>query len=228
MQNDHGQPHLQFILEKTFASQSKAIVLKSKLVLDIHVLNSDLSDREDSIIVKDLNKSKASSTVRAISPVVNLAVTQHTISGFNNTAPLNDSGINADKSLSVIDTDDEGNFKAGVLQEIVLNVMKYPGSITGDMVDYVRPVTRKKPDVIIMHVDTNDLTKGVNTMSKIRKIVSAIQVVDSSRNIQLGFSSIFQRADNDYSKEIKEINTRLKSYCLGEGLNFVDNKNIDV
>ena len=79
-----------------------------------------------------------------------------------------------------------------------------------------------------MHVDMNDLTKGVNTLSKIRKIVSAIQEVDSIRNIQLGFSGIFQRADNDYSKEIKEINTRLKRYCLGKGLNFVDNKNIDV
>ena len=108
-----------------------------------------------------------------------------------------------------------------------VNVMKHPGSTTDDMVDYVRPVTRKKPDVIIMHVGTNDLTKGVNTMSKVRKIVSAIQEVDSTRNIQLGFSSIVQRADKDYSKEIKDINTRLKSYCLGKGLIFVDNSNID-
>ena len=43
-----------------------------------------------------------------------------------------------------------------------VNVMKHPGSTTDDIVDYV---TRKKPDVIIMHVGTNDLNKGVNTMS---------------------------------------------------------------
>ena len=43
-----------------------------------------------------------------------------------------------------------------------VSVMKHPGSTTDDMVDYVRPVTRKKPDVIIMHVGTNDLTKGIN------------------------------------------------------------------
>ena len=36
-----------------------------------------------------------------------------------------------------------------------------PGSTTDDMIDYVKPVTRKKPDVIIMHVGTNDLRKGV-------------------------------------------------------------------
>ena len=48
-----------------------------------------------------------------------------------------------------------------------VNVMKHPGSSTDDMVDCVRPVTRKKLDVLIMHVGTNDLTKGVNTLSKV-------------------------------------------------------------
>ena len=92
---------------------------------------------------------------------------------------------------------------------------------------YILSVTREKPDVIIMHVGTNDLTKGVNTMSEVRKIVSNIQEVDNTRNIQFGFSSIVRRADKDYSKEIKDINTRLKSYCLGKDLIFVDNSNID-
>ena len=91
------------------------------------------------------------------------------------------------------------------------------------MVDYVRTLTRKKPDFIIIHVSTNDLTEGVNTMSKL----SAIKEVDSTRNIQLGFSSIIQRADKNYGKEIKDINTRLKSYCLVKGLIFVHNSNID-
>ena len=91
------------------------------------------------------------------------------------------------------------------------------------MVDYVRTLTRKKPDFIIIHVSTNDLTEGVNTMSKL----SAIKEVDSTRNIQLGFSSIIQRADKNYGKEIKDINTRLESHCLVKGLIFVHNSNID-
>ena len=95
------------------------------------------------------------------------------------------------------------------------------------MVYYVRLVTRKKPDVIIMHVGRNDLTKGVSTMPKVRKIVSAIQKMDSIRNIWLSFFSIVQRAYKDYSKEIKDVNTRIKSYCLGKGLIYVDNSNID-
>ena len=79
-----------------------------------------------------------------------------------------------------------------------VNVKKHPGSTMDDMVDYVRPVPPKKPDVIIIDVGTNDLTKGVNTMSKVRIIVYAIQEVGSTRNIQLDFSSIVQRADKGY------------------------------
>ena len=141
----------------------------------------------------------------------------------------NDSNNNMRKKITVIGDSMVKFLRSDEMSSVnnAVNVMKHPGSTTDDMVDYVRPVTRKKPDVIIMHVGTNDLTKGVNTMSKVRKIVSAIQEVDSTRNIQLGFSSIVQRADKDYSKEIKDINTRLKSYCLGKGLIFVDNSNID-
>ena len=63
-----------------------------------------------------------------------------------------------------------------------VNVVKHSGSTTDDMVDYIRLVTRKESDVTIMHVGTNDLTKRVNT-SKVRKIISTIQEVDSTRNI---------------------------------------------
>ena len=124
-----------------------------------------------------------------------------------------DSNNNTRKKITVIGDSMVKFLRSDEMSSVnnAVNVMKHPGSTTDDMVDYVRPVTRKKPDVIIMHVGTNDLTKGVNTMSKVRKIVSAIQEVDSTRNIKLGFFNIVQRADKDYSKEIKDINTRLKS-----------------
>ena len=73
----------------------------------------------------------------------------------------------------------------------------------------------------------NDLTKRVNMISKVRKVVSIIREIDSARNIYLSFYSIVRKAHKDYSKEIKDINTRLKSYCLGKDLIFADNSNID-
>ena len=140
----------------------------------------------------------------------------------------NDSNNNMRKKITVIGDSMVKFLRSDEMSSInnAVNIMKHLGFTTDDMVDYGRPVTLKKPDVIIMHVGMNDMTRGVNTMSKVWKIVCAIQEVDSTRNIQLCFSSIVERADKDYSKEIKNINTRLKSYCLGKGMIFVANSNI--
>ena len=93
--------------------------------------------------------------------------------------------------------------------------------------EYVKTVARKKPDTLIVHVGTNDLTKGVNTMKKVRKCVEVIQGLDITENIQTGFSSIIQRTDKDFSNEIKEISIKLKNYCYGKGFIFVDNDNLN-
>ena len=108
-----------------------------------------------------------------------------------------------------------------------ISVMKHPGSSSEDMLDYVKPIARKKPDTLIIHVGTNDLTKGVNTMKKVRKCVEVIREIDNTENIEIGFSSIIQRADKDFGSETKETNIKLKSYCSGKGFIFVDNDNIN-
>ena len=114
----------------------------------------------------------------------------------------NDSNNNTRKKITVIGDSKVKFLRSDEISSYVtvnnaVNDMKHPVSITDDMVAYVRPVIRKKPDIIILHVGKNDLTKGVDTTFKVRKTVSAIQEVDSNRNIQLGFSSIAQRADKD-------------------------------
>ena len=91
----------------------------------------------------------------------------------------------------------------------------------------MKTLARKKPDTLIIHVGTNDLTKGVNTMNKVRKCVEVIQELDNTENIQIGFSSIIQRTDTDFSNEIKVISIKLKSYCYGKGFIFVDNDNLN-
>ena len=80
------------------------------------------------------------------------------------------------------------------------------------------------------HIDNprrDELTKGVNTMKKVRKCVEVIRELDNTENIQIGFSSIIQRSDKDFSNEIKDTNIKLKNYCLGKGFIFVDNDNIN-
>ena len=65
------------------------------------------------------------------------------------------------------------------------------GSTTEDMLDYIKPIARRKPDTLIIHTDTNDLTNGVNTIKKVRKLVKVIREIDGSEKIKIGFSRCY-------------------------------------
>ena len=47
------------------------------------------------------------------------------------------------------------------------------------MVDYMKPGT------LIIHLGTNDLTKGVNAMRKVRKCVEVIRDLDNTENTSI-------------------------------------------
>ena len=100
-------------------------------------------------------------------------------------------------------------------ENYIANIWKNPGCSTEDIADYIKPIIRVKPDIILIHTGMNDLTNGVSTMSNVRKIVKAVEEMDGSNEIKLGFSSIIVRKDRDLEKEIRETNTKLKNYCIG-------------
>ena len=51
---------------------------------------------------------------------------------------------------------------------------------TDDFTDYVRPTARKKkPNLIIIHSGTNDIQNNVNTLQKIKKVISSIKKYDT-------------------------------------------------
>ena len=59
----------------------------------------------------------------------------------------NDSNNNTRKKITVIGDSRVKFLRSGEMSSFnnAVNVMKHPRSTTDDMVDYVRPVTRKKP-----------------------------------------------------------------------------------
>ena len=71
---------------------------------------------------------------------------------------------------------------------------------------------------------TNDLTKDINTIKMFRSVWKPFV---NWINIQIGFSSIMHRSDKDFSKEISELNVKLKKYCLGRGFIYIDNDNVN-
>ena len=104
-----------------------------------------------------------------------------------------------------------------------VKVITHPGSTTEDMLDYIKPNARRKPDTLIIHTGTNDLTNSVNTMKKVRKLVKVVREIDESEEIKVGFSSIIFRKDKDLEDKRNEVNMKLKKYCEGKGFTFIEN-----
>ena len=68
--------------------------------------------------------------------------------------------------------------------ELLVTVLKHPACSMEDMIHYIKPIARNMyylTDTILLHVGTNDLAKGINTMNNIRKYMKAICEMDNPK-----------------------------------------------
>ena len=115
--------------------------------------------------------------------------------------------------------------KKGLSKSHNVKVKNYPGEISKDILDRIDGLLKVKPDCLLVHVGTNDLTNNVNLLNSVKKMVNKVK--NSSPNTKLVFSSVILRKDKkDISKKVGETNQRLKNYCKQKNIDFVDNSNI--
>ena len=55
---------------------------------------------------------------------------------------------------------------SGISRDHTVKILAHPGATTVDMIDYIKPELRHKPDIIILHCGTNYITNDVNTVKK--------------------------------------------------------------
>ena len=91
-----------------------------------------------------------------------------------------------------------------------VNVKFYLSATTGDITDHLRPAMRKKPDAIIIHTGTNDLTNDANVMKKCKKYYEDYRGNERWWRYP---SRFLERRDHDLGEKIKDINERLKRFC---------------
>ena len=103
----------------------------------------------------------------------------------------------------------------------------HPGATTDEFIDYVQPTVRKKPNLIIINSEANDIQNNVNTLQKIRKVISSIKEYDTNDNIKIALSSIINRSDHDFEDKINETNRKLENLFKGKSMIFINNSNID-
>ena len=95
-------------------------------------------------------------------------------------------------------------------RENFVEVSTQSGATTKDMLDYIKPVVRKKISTVTIHTGANDLTNGVKTRNKVKKLIHYIRENDKDKNIQTGFLVYVT------GLEKKTNNGRLKNYCSGK------------
>ena len=106
-------------------------------------------------------------------------------------------------------------------------VKSFGGSTSRDMVDYIKPAARKKPDKIIIHVGTNDISKSIdNTSENLDLVVKSVH--ELSPETQIFFSELCLRNDiaGSFSK-VKQKNEEIRKFCQERNIGLVTNENID-
>ena len=97
-----------------------------------------------------------------------------------------------------------------------VKVSTFPGCTTLDMADYIKPILRKNPRKLILHVGTNSV-KGRETSTRCAQaIVSFAESIKSSvPNTELAISGLITHTDEaTLPRKVSEVNSELKRLCV--------------
>lgn len=114
-------------------------------------------------------------------------------------------------------------------KEPKVKVHSFPGCNTTDMADYIKPIIRKNPANIILHVGTNDLQQSESPRACAEKIVDlANSIAIESPATTVSLSALTTRSDRDglLVNKVKEVNKVLRTFCNQNDWGFISNDNI--
>ena len=139
----------------------------------------------------------------------------------------NDKGNNKRLYVTIVgDSLLNGIDEKGLSRHHIIKVKNHPGANMEDIADHVRPVIRRKPDLLIIHAGTNDLTKGINTAEVLRETITFIK--KESPETQIAVSTLITRHDKPgMDKKVQDINRKIKVLCVEEKVKIIDNSNLD-
>ena len=88
--------------------------------------------------------------------------------------------------------------------------------------DEIDDVIKSKPEHLVIHIGTNDLTSSINLLNNAKKIVKNIN--EKLSKTYIAFSSIINRKDRKgIDKKPTETNQRLKNFCRQKDINYIEN-----
>ena len=85
-----------------------------------------------------------------------------------------------------------------------VRVKNHPGATTADICDHVKPEIRKKPDVVIIHAGTNDLTNNSKSLESYERMADLVR--SKLQNCKLAISNLItKKGKNEIDKKSGDI-----------------------
>ena len=139
----------------------------------------------------------------------------------------NENGTTRKKSVIILGDSMTYNIQGRKLSKDKHVVSKsFSGCTIDDMSDFVKPFLRRKPDKIILHIGTNNLSTDEPRQLG-EKIVDLARFIEQeSQSTKLAVSSLIVRKD-DLHRKVNNVNKTLRSFCNTNGWTFISNENID-
>ena len=139
----------------------------------------------------------------------------------------NENGTTRKKSVIILGDSMTYNIQGRKLSKDKHVVSKsFSGCTVDDMSDFVKPFLRRKPDEIILHIGTNNLSTDEPRQLG-EKIVDLARFIEQeSQSTKLAVSSLMVRKD-DLHRKVNNVNKTLRSFCNTNGWTFISNENID-
>ena len=113
--------------------------------------------------------------------------------------------------------------------EMRVAVKSFSGVKTEDMKDYLKPLIRREPEEIILHVGTNNIKGQESARMVADHIVNlGLQIQENSPKTKVTISGLILRRDSsNLIAKIKHTNALLASFCTQRNWAFISNDNID-
>jgi lysophospholipase L1-like esterase len=107
-------------------------------------------------------------------------------------------------------------------------VKAFPGANLSDMEDFIKPITRKSPEKIILHVGTNDLKNSPAKVIADSLLNLTTHIKEDSPTTAVGVSALLTRNDNaNLATKVKQVNFILDNYCRMNKIPFLRNANVN-
>ena len=149
----------------------------------------------------------------------------------HNENPKNNMSERASRKIAIVGDSMLKHLKGYKMsKENKVKISTFPGSTTRDMFDYIKPVIRKKPDQVIIHVGTNSLRECESSAAcaeEIAELAKSVGQLSITPEPEVIISSlIFRSDDSRLGKQINEVNSILSKLCGQYHWKFIDHSNI--